>query len=268
MLVSHLEQAVSSEQAVSPRPCRYKDIRLTTKPKPFPHAVSAVPLPGPPKPTPFTLAVGGPGAGARRRQHPAGAKCVAPKAVSLAERAMDSPQPWAMFFAGKPPPVPRKPAPMSDANLPEAVSHATLPVVLEEGPEDGTENPALNLFMEQEMTAVTDEDAVSVCSKATTASEVPNVEFQLRIAAGRWARNRQPLPSIDATQAVCPGIDAPDVIVPLVGAAAMASISLRAAGLGLTQSAHAEMPKATRRQGLCVVMPSSKGKGRSKGKKP
>jgi hypothetical protein len=295
MLVSFAEVP---EQAVSPRPCRFKDFRLTTpvtsdvsevQPKPFPHAVSAVPLPGPPKPSPFTLAVGGPGADAWRRQHPAGARSVAPKALSPADRAMQSPKPWAIFFAGQPPPVPCKPATICDANLAKAVSPATLPVVLEEDPLDPDPARALlDLFMGQEMRAVTDGDGASVCSAATTASELPNDQLQIRIAT-RWAQTRQPLPSIDANQAVCPGIDAAapllstqaacpaetmkaacpassDVIVPLVGAAALASTSLRAAALGLTQSAHADMPKATRRYGLGVVMPS-KGKGKSKGKK-
>jgi hypothetical protein len=297
---------VVPEQAVSPRPCRYRDIRLTTPvtsemtpglsttlttiyasgPKEPP----AVPLPGPPKPSPFTLAVGGPVADAwQRRQHPAGARSVAPKAVSPAIRAMQSPKPWAIFFAGQPPPVPCNPATICDANLAKAVSPATLPVVLEEDPLDPDPARALlDHFMGQQMSAVTDGDGASVCSAATTASELPNDQLQIRIATGRWAQTRQPLPSIDANQAVCPGIDAAapllstqaacpaetmkaacpassDVIVPLVGAAALASTSLRAAGLGLTQSAHADIPKATRRHGLGVVMPS-KGKGKSKRK--
>jgi hypothetical protein len=300
------EQAASSEQAVSHRDCAYKDARLTTQPK----AESAVPL------TPFAKAVGGPIAagakpwtkpagwsfgppGAKQRNYPAGAKpwsapagwgfdpagarpwiLEIPKAASptLAERAMESPRPWASYMAGRLPPVPPKPAPMSDANLPEAVSPDWLPGIMEDGPLDAAENPALNTFMGQVMAEVNDDDdAVSVFT-ATTASDMPTVEFRLRAAARRWDRSRPPLPSIDATQAVSPGIDAACTATisgsmkaacpaapaaPVVGAAAIA-MDLLASRTGTTESGRAAMPKATRRQGLGVVMPSKgKGKGRS-----
>ena len=228
---------------------------------------------------------------------------------------MQSPQPWGYYFAGLSPPVPCKPEPckpatICDANLPLAVSPATLPVVLEESPfEDDPARAMLHRVMCEDMGAPPDEDAASVCSLAPTASEVPNDQMQVGMA--RWARSKQPPRSIVETEAVCPSIDAactatmsgsiwlppdameaacpaapiavivvtkavcqvapvcfvapasPDVIVPVIGAKALASTSLRAATLSLTQSAHAAMPKATLRQGLGVLMPS-KGKGKSK----
>jgi hypothetical protein len=290
------EQAASSEQAVSHRDCAYKDARLTTQPK----AESAVPL------TPFAKAVGGPIAagakpwtkpagwsfgppGAKQRNYPAGAKpwsapagwgfdpagarpwiLEIPKAASptLAERAMESPRPWASYMAGRLPPVPPKPAPMSDANLPEAVSPDWLPGIMEDGPLDTADNPALNTFMGRVVAEVNDDDDAVSVRTATTASEMPTVEFRLGGAARRWDRSRP-------SQAVSPGVDAACTAIilgrteaaclaapaaPVVGAAAIA-VDLLVSRTGTTESGRPAMPKATPRPRLGVRPRKGQGKG-------
>ena len=127
--------------------------------------------------------------------------------------------------------------------------------------------------------------------------------FQWR-SATRWSNARRPLPSIDANQAVCPGIDAAvpllstqanvpetmkaacpasSVVVPnnemvpspfvapspdnlIVPPRFVASVdsSLRVAAMGLTLSAQAAMPKPTRQYRLGV--PSARvAKAKGKG---
>ena len=291
---------MSDEQAVHDlhhRDCKYKDVRLTTQPK----AESAVPL------TPFARAVGGPIAagakpwtkpagwsfgppGAKQRNYPAGAKpwsapagwgfdpagarpwiLEIPKAASptLAERAMESPRPWASYMAGRLPPVPPKPAPMSDANLPEeAVSPDWLPGIMEEGPLDTADNPALNTFMGRVVAEVNDDDDAVSVRTATTASDMPTVEFRLGGAARRWERSRP-------SQAVSPGVDAACTAVilgrteaaclaapaaPVVGAAAIA-VDLLVSRTGTTESGRPAMPKATPRPRLGVRPRKGQGKG-------
>ena len=166
-------------------------------------------------------------------------------------------------------PAASAPPPMSDANLPEAVSPDWLPGIMEDGPLDTAENPALNTFMGRVVAEVNDDDDAVSVRTATTASDMPTVEFRLGAAARRWDRSRP-------SQAVSPGVDAACTATisgsmkaacpaapaaPVVGAAAMA-MDLLASRTGTTESGRAAMPKATRRQGLGVVPSKGKGKGR------
>ena len=156
--------------------------------------------------------------------------------MSPAILAMSSVDPWNIYFEGRldalvpPPPVPCNSPTICDADLAKAVSPATL-AVCEQPPSSLEEDPLdparamLELFMEQGIPADSDWDGASVRSVATSASEMPNDMLQIRIAT-RWSNTRQPLPSIDANQAVCPGIDA---AVPLLSTQANVPETMKAA---------------------------------------
>ena len=165
--------------------------------------------------------------------------------------------------------MPPKPAPMSDANLPEeAVSPDWLPGIMEEGPLDTADNPALNTFMGRVVAEVNDDDDAVSVRTATTASDMPTVEFRLGGAARRWERSRP-------SQAVSPGVDAACTAVilgrteaaclaapaaPVVGAAAIA-VDLLVSRTGTDESGRPAMPKATPRPRLGVRPRKGQGKG-------